>query len=64
MQRNPKLSSIHPVHEGEDKDPTGEETQQDNDAIESMPTGAVEAQLCRREEERDVQSKCQKRVAS
>lgn len=45
MQRNPKLSSIHPVHEGEDKDPTGEETQQDNDAIESMPTGAVEAQL-------------------
>lgn len=56
VQRNPKLPSVHPVHEGEDQDPTGEETQQDDDAVDSVQPGVVEAQLgmrgtCQGEEE-------------
>lgn len=45
VQRNPKLLAVHPVHEGEDQDPTDEETQEDDDAIDSVQLGVVQAQL-------------------
>lgn len=45
VQRNPKLLAVHPVHEGENEDPTREEAQQDNDAIEFVQPGIVETQL-------------------
>ena len=45
LQGNPKLLAVHPVHEGEDQDPTRKETQEDNDAIDSVQPGVIEAQL-------------------
>lgn len=42
---NPKLLAVHPVHEGEDQDPTRKETQEDNDAVDSVQPGVVKAQL-------------------
>lgn len=45
VQGNPKLTSVHPVHEREDQDPTCEETQQDDEAVDSVQPGVIEAQL-------------------
>lgn len=45
MQRNPKLPAIHPIHEGEEQDPTCEEAEQDNDAVDPVESGVVETQL-------------------
>lgn len=45
MQGNAKLLAVLPVHEGEDEDPTGEETQEGNDAIDSVQPGVMETQL-------------------
>lgn len=45
VQGNPKLPTVHPVHEGEDQDPTREETHEDKDAIDSVQPGVIEAQL-------------------
>lgn len=45
VQGNPKLLAVHPVHEGEDQDPTHEETQEDHDAIDSVQPGVIKAQL-------------------
>lgn len=45
VQRNPKLLAIHPVHEGEDEDPTHEEAQKDRYAIEFVQHGVVKTQL-------------------
>lgn len=42
---NPKLPSIHPVHEGEDQDAACEETQEDHDAVDVMQPGIIKAQL-------------------
>lgn len=45
VQGNPKLPAVHPVHEGEDQDPACKETQEDNDAVDSVQPGVIEAQL-------------------
>ncbi len=45
VQGNPKLPAVHPVHVGEDQDPTREEAQEDDDAIDSVQPGVIEAQL-------------------
>lgn len=45
VQGNPELPAVHPVHEGEHQDPTREEAQEDDDAIDSMQPGVIEAQL-------------------
>ena len=44
-QREPKLSAVRPVHEGEEQDPTGEEAQQDERAVDSVQSGVVQAEL-------------------
>lgn len=53
VQGNPKLPAIHPVHEGEDQDPAYEETQEDNDAIDSVQPGVIKAQLHIRGQEKE-----------
>lgn len=45
VQRNRKLLPIGPVHERKDEDPTSEKRKQDNESIESVQTGVVEASL-------------------
>lgn len=45
VQGNAKLSTIHPVHEGEDEDPTREEAQKDHDPVEFVQPGVVKTQL-------------------
>lgn len=45
MERDPKLPAVGPVHEGEDEDATDEEAQEDHDAVDSVQTGVIEAQL-------------------
>lgn len=45
VQGNPKLLAVHPVHEGEDQDPTREETQENHDAIDSVQPRVIKAQL-------------------
>lgn len=45
VQGDPKLPTVHPVHEGEDEDPAQEETQKDNDAIDLVKSGFIKAQL-------------------
>lgn len=45
VQGNPKLSAVHPVHEGEDEDPTREEAHKDHDAVEFVQPGVVKTQL-------------------
>ena len=36
VQGDLELPAVHPVHEGEDQDPTREERQEDNDAVDSV----------------------------
>lgn len=45
VQGDPKLPAVHPVHEGEDQDPTREEAQEDDDAVDPVQPGVIEAQL-------------------
>lgn len=45
VQGNPELLAVHPVHVGEDEDPTHEEAQKDHDAVDFVQPGVVEAQL-------------------
>lgn len=45
VQGNPKLLAVHPVHEGEDEDPTHKEAQQNHDAVEFVQPGVVETEL-------------------
>lgn len=45
MQGNPELSTIHPVHEGKDQDPTGEESEEDDYAVDSVQPAVVQTQL-------------------
>lgn len=45
MQGNPKLSAVHPVHEGEYQDAAREEAQEDHDAVDSVEPGVIKAQL-------------------
>lgn len=45
VQGNPKLPAVHPVHEGEDQDPTHEESQEDDDAVDPVQPAVIEAQL-------------------
>lgn len=45
VQGNPKLPAVHPVHEGEEQDPTGEEAPEDDDAVDPVQAGVIEAQL-------------------
>lgn len=45
MQGEAELSAVHPVHEREDEDATGEEAQEDDEAVELVKPGAVEAEL-------------------
>ena len=53
MHRNSKLPAVHPVHEGEDGDPTRKETEEDNDAVEPVQPGVVKAQLDIRGQEKE-----------
>lgn len=39
------MPAIHPIHEGEEQDPTCEEAEQDNDAVDPVESGVVETQL-------------------
>lgn len=45
VQGNPKLTTVHPIHEGEDQDPTHEESQEDDDAVDLVQPAVIEAQL-------------------
>lgn len=45
VQRDPKLPAVHPVHEGENQDPAYEETQEDDEPIDPVQPGAIQAQL-------------------
>lgn len=45
VQGNPELSTIHPVHEGKDQDPTGEESEEDDYAVDSVQPAVVQTQL-------------------
>ncbi|KAG7234993.1 hypothetical protein INR49_003192, partial [Caranx melampygus] len=45
VQREAKLLAVHPVHEREDQDATGEEAHEDDEAVELVKPGAVEAEL-------------------
>ncbi len=64
VQGNPKLTPVFPVHEGEDHDPTHEETQEDDDAVDSVQPGVIKAQLHARgkrgDENRDIRRTCYK----
>lgn len=53
MRGNSKLPAVHPVHEGEDGNPTCKETEEDNNTIESVQPGVVEAQLDIRGQEKE-----------
>lgn len=45
VQGNPELLPVHPVHEGEDQDAAREETHEDQNAVDPVQPGVIEAQL-------------------
>lgn len=58
VQGDPKLPAVHPVHEGEDQDPTCEEAHEDNDAIDPVQPGVIKAQLDIRGRKHKRQREC------